>query len=251
MLAARFVLAIFLSMLSSNAATAGEIVFFCTDALAPSMRELVPEFERAGAHRVKMSVANAGTIAARLQQGEAADLAIVLPAAWDRLQQDGRIDPAVRVVLGKVGLGAFVRRGADRPDIGTVEAFKRTIVTAGSVAVRDPAQRSPVGTYMLALFERLALTDVVTPKLVLTPNPPYEVVIMGKVDLGFSTLAEILAERRVELVGPLPREIQNYNVFVTAIPIASAQRDATGEFLRFLASDSSKAVLRSGGIDSD
>ncbi len=104
---------------------------------------------------------------------------------------------------------------------------------------------------MLALFERLALTDVVMPKLVLTPNPPYEEVITGKADLGFSTLAEILATRRVELVGALPREIQNYNVFVTAVPIASAQRDAIGAFLHFLASDSSKAVLRSNGIDSD
>ncbi len=100
---ARLVLAIFLSILSSNAATAGEIVFFCTDALAPSMRELVPEFEKDGAHRVKISVANAGTIAARLQQGESADLAILLPAAWDRLRQDGRIDPAVRVVLERSG----------------------------------------------------------------------------------------------------------------------------------------------------
>lgn len=82
MLAARFVLAIFLSMLSSNTATAGEIVFSCTDALAPSMRELVPEFEKAGAHRVKISVANAGTIAARLQRS--------CPLWWCSWREQGR-----------------------------------------------------------------------------------------------------------------------------------------------------------------
>src|SRR6478609_2857306 len=98
---------------------AAEISFFCTDALASSMRELVPEFEKASGHHVKTTVANAGTIAARLQNGDLADLAIVLPPAWDRLRQDGRIDPAVRIVLGKVGLGAFVRRGAVKPDIST------------------------------------------------------------------------------------------------------------------------------------
>jgi hypothetical protein len=71
-------------------------VFFCTDALAPSMRELVPQFEKATGHSVRTTVANAGTIAARLQQGEPADLAIVLSPAWERLKQDGRIDPATR-----------------------------------------------------------------------------------------------------------------------------------------------------------
>lgn len=230
---------------------AAEISFFCTDALASSMRELVPEFEKASGHQVRTIIANAGTIAARLQSGELADLAIVLPPAWDRLRQEGRIDPAVRIILGKVGIGAFVRRGADKPDISTVDAFKRTVLSARRLAVRDPAQRSPVGTYMLALFERLILSDVIKPKLMLTTHPPYEEVSEGQAELGFSTLAEIAAEPRVELVGPLPQEIQTYNVFTTAIPVSSEQRAATAEFLRFLASDSSKAVLRSKGIDPD
>ena len=123
-------LALFLLAHATSTVGAAEISFLCTDALAPSMRELVPEFEKASGHHVQTTVANAGTIAARLQSGQLADLGIVLPPAWDRLRQDGRIDPAVRIVLGKVGLGAFVRRGADRPDIGTVDAFKRTILNA-------------------------------------------------------------------------------------------------------------------------
>jgi molybdate transport system substrate-binding protein len=241
----------FLLAQTISTSDAAEISFFCTDALASSMRELVPEFEKASGHHVKTTVANAGTIAARLQNGELADLAIVLPPAWDRLRQDGRIDPAVRIVLGKVGLGAFVRRGADKPDISTVDAFKRTILSARSLAVRDPAQRSPVGTYMLALFDRLTLSEITKPKLILTAHPPYEEVSKGEAELGFSTLAEIAAEPRAELVGPLPREIQTYNVFTAAIPVGSEQRAIAGDFLRFLASDSSKAVLRSKGIDLD
>jgi molybdate transport system substrate-binding protein len=230
---------------------AAEISFFCTDALAPSMRELVPEFEKASGHHVKTTVANAGTIAARLESGEVADLGIVLPPAWDRLRQDGRIDPAVRIVLGRVGIGVFTRPGADKPDISTMDAFKRTILNARALAVRDPAQRSPVGTYMLSLFDRLMLSNVVKPKLVLTTEPPYREVSNGEADVGFSTLAEIAAEPRAALVGPLPREVQNYNVFVAAIPVGSAQRAASDDFLRFLVSDSSKATLRSRGIDPD
>jgi molybdate transport system substrate-binding protein len=245
----RAALAVFLLALTTSALGAAEIRFFCTDALAPAMRELVPKFEKASGHHVKTTVANAGTIAARLQDGEPADLAIVLPPTWDRLRQDGRIDPAVRVVLGKVGLGAFVKRGANKPNVDTVDAFKRTVLSARRLAVRDPAQRSPVGTYMLALFDRLELSEVVKPKLMLTTHPPYEEIIKGDADMGFSTLAEIAAESRVELVGPLPREIQTYNVFTTAVPIGSKERATTEQFLRFLSSSSSKAALQAKGID--
>ncbi len=243
-------LTLFLLAQATSPLGAAEISFFCTDALAPSMRELVPEFEKASGHHVKTTIANAGTIAARLQSGEPADLGIVLPPAWDRLRQDGRIDPAIRIILGKVGLGAFVRRGGERPDISTVDAFKRAILNARSIAVRDPAQRSPVGTYMLALFDRLMPSEVIKPKLVLTTRPPYQEVIKGEADLGFST-DEIAAEPRAELVGPLPAEIQTYIVFTAAIPVGSGQRAATDELLHFLASESSKATLRSKGIDPD
>ena len=238
-------------LLAPTTILAAEISFFCTDALAPSIRELVPAFEKASGHRVKITVANAGTVAERLQSGEPADLAIVLPPAWDRLRREGRIDSNTRIVLGKVGLGAFVRIGAEKPDIRTVDAFKRAVLDAKSIAIRDPAQRSPVGTYMLGLFDRLALSNAVKPRLVLTTEPPYEEVINSKAELGFSTLAEIAAQPRVALVGPLPGEIQSYNVFTVAIPVSSGQRAATNEFLQFLMSDSSKAMLRSKGIDTD
>ena len=123
MLLFRAALTFIVLMQATSVLRAAEIRFFCTDALAPSMGVLVPQFETASGHHVKTTVANAGTIAARLQSGEAADVAVVLPPAWDRLRQEGRIDPAVRIVLGRVGLGVFVRRGAEKPDISTVESF--------------------------------------------------------------------------------------------------------------------------------
>ena len=228
---------------------AADISFFCTDALASSVRELTPRFEKETGHTLRLTVANAGTIAARLQSGEAPDLAIVLPPAWDRLKQEGRIDPGTRTTIGKVGLGVFTRKGADKPDITTVQAFSETVRNVRRLAVRDPAQRSPVGTYMLGLFDRLGLSDALKPKLLLTEHPPYEEIIRGDADLGFSTLAEIAAEPRVVLVGPLPAEIQRYNVFVTAVPVAAAQRTATQQLVDFLTSPASKAVLLSKGLE--
>jgi molybdate transport system substrate-binding protein len=104
-----------------------------------------------------MTLANAGTNTERLRKGDVADLAIVLPQQWETLRQEGKIDPAVRVGIGKVGLGAFVKKGAARPDISSVEAFKQALLNTRAVAVRDPSQRSPVGTYVIALFDRLGI----------------------------------------------------------------------------------------------
>jgi molybdate transport system substrate-binding protein len=237
--------------IASSAVQAADVTFFCTDALAASVRGLAPQFESETGHTLKITVANAGTIAARLQAGETPDIAIVLPPAWERLRQEGRIDPNARVIIGKVGLGAFVRKGADRPDMTTVQGFSEAVKSMRRIAVRDPAQRSPVGTYMLSLFDRLGLSEAVRPKLLLTEHPPYEEVIKGDADLGFSTLAEIAAETGIVLVAPLPAEIQTYNVFVTARPVTSARQAETRQLVDFLTAPSSRAVLRSKGIEVD
>ncbi len=245
----RSILALVLLGQPVGGVSAAELSFFCTDALASSVRELGPQFEQVSGHKVKVTVANAGTIAARLEQGESPDLAIVLPPAWDRLQQAGRIDAGTRIIIAKVGLGMFVRKGGAKPDVSTPDAFKQTLLNARKLAVRDPAQRSPVGTYMLSLFDRLQVSEMIKPKLILTAHPPYEEVVRGEADFGFSTLAEIASEARAELAGPLPGPLQTYNVFTTAIPVGSSQREITNEFIRFLTSNSARQLLKSKGLD--
>jgi molybdate transport system substrate-binding protein len=230
-------------------ASAAEVRFLCADALESSMRELIPEFEKTTGHSVRMMLANAGTNTERVRKGDAADLAIVLPQQWETLRQEGKIDPAVRVAIGKVGLGAFVKKGAARPDISSVEAFKQALLNTRAVALRDPNQRSPVGTYVIALFDRLGIGDDIKPKLRLTADRPYETVVKGAADIGFSTIAEIVASPEVDLVGPLPSEIQNFNIFTTAIPINAEQVTATKVFIEYLTSPRATAVFKSKGID--
>src|SRR5258705_4660935 len=229
-------------------ASAAEISFLCAEALESSMRELIPAFETTTGHSVKMMLANAGTTAERVRRGDMADLAIVLSQQWETLRQEGKIDPGVRVVVGKVGLGIFVKKGAARPDIGSIEAFKRTLLQSGAVAVRDPGQRSPVGTYVIALFDRLGVGDDIKPKLRLTADRPYEIVVKGGAEMGFSTIAEIVASPEVDLVGPLPGEIQNFIVFTTAIPINAEQVAAAKAFIEYLTSPGAKDIFKSKGI---
>lgn len=236
-------------ILSEIDASAAEVRFLCADALESSMRELIPEFEKSTGHSVKMTLANAGTNTERLRKGDLADLAIVLPQQWETLRQEGKIDPAVRAVIGKVGLGAFVKKGAARPDISSVEAFKDALLNTRAIAARDPGQRSPVGTYVIALFDRLEIGDDIRPKLRLTADRPYETVINGDAEIGFSTIAEIVASPEVDFIGPLPSEIQSFNIFTTAISINAEQVTATKVFIEYLTSPTANAVFKSKGID--
>jgi len=230
-------------------AYAAEVRFLCADALEASMRELIAEFETVTGHSVKVMFANAGTNTERVRKEDVADLAIVLPQQWETLRKEGKIDPAVRVVVGKVGLGAFVKKGAARPDIDSVEAFKRALLTSRAIAVRDPGQRSPVGTYLIALFDRLGIGDDIKPKLRLTADRPYETVIKGDAEIGFSTLAEIVGSPEVDLVGPLPGEIQNFNILTAAIPISAKHVEAAKVLIEYLTSPRATTVFRSRGID--
>jgi molybdate transport system substrate-binding protein len=230
-------------------ASAAEVSFLCADALESSMRELIPEFEKTTGHSVKMTLANAGTNTERVRKGDVADLAIVLPQQWETLRREGKIDPEVRVVIGKVGLGIFVKKGAARPDIGSIEAFKRALLNTRAVAIRDPSQGSPVGSYVIALFDRLRIGDDIKPKLRFTADRPYETVVKGGAEIGFSTIAEIVASPEVDLVGPLPGEIQNFNIFTTAIPVNAEQVTATKAFIEYLTSPRANAVFKSKGID--
>lgn len=225
------------------------IIFFCTEALEPAVRELVAEFESTTGHSVKIEFANAGTNAQRVLRGDEADLVVVLPRQWENLRAQERINPSLRVVIGKVGIGVFVRKGDPRPQIDSLDAFKRSISNARAIAIRDPRQRSPVGTYMMALFDRLGIGSELQPKIVLTADRPYGAVVSGKADLGLSSLPEILASPGVDLVGPLPAEIQDFIIFTAAVPINAKQPATAKALLNFLVSPRAAPLFKAKGIE--
>jgi ABC-type molybdate transport system substrate-binding protein len=108
-----------------------------------------------------------------------------------------------------------------------------------------------VGTYVLTVFERLGIAQQAKPKVILTINRPYDTILQGKADFGFSSLAEIAATPEVESLGPLPSEIQNFNVFTTAVPVNAKETAAVKQFIDFIKTDGAVSVLRSKGIDVD
>lgn len=242
-------LAALLNFATTSYAHAANITFLCAEALQSSMQDLVPEFERTTGNRVKIIYANIGTNTNRVRQGDEADIAVVSPQQWEILKNERKVIPAVRVILARIGIGIFVRKGGARPDIATVEGLKKTLLNTRSIAVRDPNQGSPVGARTLALFERLGLRDQIMPKIILTEDRPYAAVISGQAEIGFSTMAEIVASPDADLVGPLPSEVQNFTTFVVALPTNAKESAAAKALVEFLTSTRATSVLKSKGLD--
>ena len=234
-------------------ASAAEITVLCAPALQPAIQNLVPEFEKATGHKVKIVYGSIGVNASRVRNGEEADLAIVSPQQWEALQHEGKLGSSERRTIGKVGIGVFVKKGAARPNISSVDALKRTLLQARSIAVGD--LKTPVGAYMLPLFERLGVKSDITSKLLLmppgNPSPTIEAVIKGDAEIGFSQMSEILASSDVDAVGSLPVDIQNFTTFTAAIPAQAKQPAAAIDLIEFLRTPGAVAVLKSNGLDTD
>ncbi len=232
-------------------ARADNVTFLCAAALQPIMQELLPEFQRATGNTVKVEYANIGIITERVRRGDEADLAIVSPQQWESLQKDGKVSADPRVVIGKVGLGVFVKKGAAQPDIGTVDAFKRTLLNARSIAVADPNGGSPEGAYLIPLFDRLGIGGDIKSKLRITAarhGATVEAVVKDDSDIGFTQMNEIIGSIDVDLVGPLPADIQNFTIFTAAIPTSAEHSAAAKALVNFLASPTAASIFKSKGL---
>ena len=235
---------------AGNTAGAAEIKLLCAVALQPAMVVLIPDFEKSSGHKVTIAYGTAGAVVDRVQKGEAADIVISSVPMIDRLQSQGKVVAGDRVIIAKVGVGAFVRKGAAKPDISSADAFKRSMLAARSIAYPDPAGGGASGIYVASLLERLGIAAEMKPKTKLsTLATLYASVASGEVEIGFNQVSEILAQPTVELAGPLPSAIQNYTQFAPGIVTGSSQTDAGRALVTFLSSPAAQTVLKTKGFE--
>jgi molybdate transport system substrate-binding protein len=235
---------------AGSSARAAEIKLLSASALHPAIDALIPDFEKSSGHKIIVAYGTAGAVADRVQKGEAADIVLSSGPMIDRLQAQGKVAAGDRVIIAKIGVGAFVRMGAAKPDISSVDAFKHSMLAARSITYPDPAGGGASGIYVASLLERLGIAEEMKPKTKLsTLETLYASVATGDVEIGFNQVSEILAQPTIELAGPLPSAIQNYTQFAPAIITGSSQADAGRALVTFLSSPAAQAVLKAKGFD--
>jgi molybdate transport system substrate-binding protein len=232
-------------------AFAAEIKVLSGSGVQPVMLELIPDFERSSGHTVRFDYGTVGGMADRVQRDEAVDVVIASAPQIVFLEEHGKVIAGSRADLAKSGIGLFVRKGAPKLDIGSVEAFKRTMLAAKSIGWNDPAAGAPVSIYMIDLFERLGIAAEMTPKTVAFKqrSERFEAVARGDVEIGFNQISEIVAAPGVDLLGPLPAPIQNYTLFTAGVVAASKDRAAAHALVQFISSAAAQAVMKSKGFE--
>jgi molybdate transport system substrate-binding protein len=238
--------------LFAGATRAAEVKVMISGGFFAAYRILAPEFQSATGHTVATasgpSMGNTPeAIPNRLKRGEPADVLIMVGSALDDLVNEGKVVSGSRVDLARSKIGMAVRAGTPKPDIGTVEAFKRTVLAAKSIAYSDSAS----GVYLsTVLFPKLGIAEQIAGKSRMIPAEPVgAVVARGDAEIGFQQISELRAVPGVEVVGPLPPEIQKVTVFSAGISSTSAQPEAARALVRFLSSAAAAPVIARTGIE--
>jgi molybdate transport system substrate-binding protein len=233
-----------------GAASGAEIRVMTSGAFTAAYQELVPQFERSSQNKIVTSygasMGNApDSIPKRLERGEPVDIVILARPALDELVKRGKIRPDSCLDLVRSSIGMAVRAGAHKPDISTVDALKRALLDAKSVAYSDSASGVYLSTEM---FERLGIARQMADKSKrIASEPVGAVVARGEAELGFQQISELLPVKGIDYVGPLPPEVQKVTVFSAGIAGGSKNPDASVALLKFLASPAAiPAIVKSG-----
>jgi molybdate transport system substrate-binding protein len=236
------------TLAATVSARADEIKVICSNALRTVLEALAPEFEKATGNTIVFTWGAAIPLKADIEKGAAFDVAVLTTAAIDDLVKQGKLAAATRSELANSTAGVAVRKGAPKPDIGTVQAFTRAVLAAKSVAY---VERGATGVYLKTLFERLGIADAIRNKVKLLPpeNPAANAVSNGEAEMGITQISEILPYAGAELVGPLPGDIQITTSFATAAGAAARSAGPAAALIKFITAPAAAPAFKAKGLE--
>jgi molybdate transport system substrate-binding protein len=248
----RGVLVVLALALSVAAADAAEIKVMCSAGFKAAYLQLAAEFERETGHRIVNAWGPSmgdtpQAVPNRIARGEPVDAVIVVGEALGKLVQEGKVVASSRTDLARSLIGAAVRAGQPKPDIGTVDAFKKALAEAKSIAYSDSAS----GVYIeTVLYKRLGVSDAIKAKSKMIPAEPVgEVVARGDAELGFQQMSELMPIKGIDVVGPIPAEIQKVTAFSAGLAVNAKEPEAATALIKFLAAPSAAAVIVNSGME--
>ena len=249
----RIVIVSFLIVIVALSSTAfgADIRVFCTFGLQGAITQLRPQFERETGDKLILTFGPTGGVAARAKNGEPFDVIIVSDTAMAGLVKLGKVVEQGRTDIARVGISVAIRRGASRPDISSVESFKAALLAAKSISYTNPADGGFSGVYMAELVKRLGIAEKLAPKTKLARGGTSSgaLVASGEAEIAIQTTSDILPTPGIEIVGPLPAEIQNYTVLSVGIGAQAADPAAAKRLILLLSSPKVYPVLRETGLE--
>lgn len=232
---------------------AAEIKVLTTRAMNHVLTELAGAFQRASEHRITLILAPPNEIERRIAKGEIVDVVMSGSAAVDNLVQQGKIARGDQLILARVGIGVAVRAGAPKPDISSIESFRRTLLAAKSIVYTDPAVGGASGIHFEKVLDRLGIAKEIKAKSILNARaattPSAEIVARGEAELGIQLISEVVSVPGAELLGPLPGELQAFNVIRAGIVTTAREPDAAKVLFRFLTSPAAAGVIKATGME--
>jgi molybdate transport system substrate-binding protein len=217
------------------------------------LNALAEQYGNASGARLDLTYRTVGQHLKLIESGEEPfDVAVLTPDAIDGLIKDGKVVAGSRADLAKTGVGVVVRAGTPLPDIGSVDAFKRTLIAAKSVAYIDPAAGGSSGIYVGKLLERLGIAAAINAKAKLIHGGAVaDHIADGQAEIGVHQISEILPVKGVVLVGPLPAEIQNFTVYAAGVATAAKDgaKNGASALVKFLAGPQAAPIIKAKGME--
>ncbi len=241
--------AIGLVIVAASPASSDELKIFGSRVTRMIVDDVGPQFERATGHHLVVVSDVAAVMKRRIEAGEPFDLAVLVNFQADEMIRQGKLAGDTRSDIMKAGIGVAIRRGAPVPDIGTVEAFKQTLLAAKSIIYLKEGAST---IYLDRLFARMGIAEALRTKTIKPDTESVsEAVAAGDVELGMIVIPNIISVPGAQLAGPLPEEIQSYIVFTAAASTNSPNQQAVRDLIAYLKSPAAIAAIKAKGMSPD
>jgi molybdate transport system substrate-binding protein len=226
------------------------LLIFSGGAPKQVFNKLLPDFERASGHNVNFVFAVTKVLSDRLAAGEKPDVLVLPTNILDNYQNERVVRPEGRAIFGLVGIDVVVKKGTPKPDLSTVEKVKQAMLASRKLAMAPPGM-TPSGTHMGKLLDKLDIADALKPKLIYRPalEGGVELVESGEAELGFYPKSEVITFGGLDIVGPLPAEIQLNTIYGGAVTTMSAATDAGASFVSFMSDAARRTAWTTLGFD--
>jgi molybdate transport system substrate-binding protein len=225
---------------------AAEITVLAGMGNVSGIRDLAPAFERASGHKVIVRFVPTADLPGVIDSNTPADVLTAGPEAIDGYVTKGKVVAGTRVDFARAGVGVSVKVGAPKPDIGTIDAFKRAMLNAKSIGYSNGGS----GNIAAKVMEKLGIAAQLKDRTkFVNGRPVAEAVANGEVEVGIQQINVLLPTAGSDYVGPLPGELQDYVLFSLGVLTVSKQQDAAKAFQTFASSPESAALLRKSQME--